>query len=222
MAWTNEDVARQFAEIATLLKLSGADAFRVRAYERAAGAIGAATADLSALDEAGMSQLKGIGTSSAKKISEHLQTGSIAMLDELRAGVPAGLIALTRIPGLGPKTARLLYDELGVDSVQALRTAIDEERLRGLPGLGPKTEVNLREALSRLGDKDTGRRPMADAIAIAEELCLRLARLPQVRQVTFAGSLRRLRETVGDVDVLAASDDPGPVHAAFRDSDLVT
>ncbi|MBA3373927.1 MAG: DNA polymerase/3'-5' exonuclease PolX [Euzebyaceae bacterium] len=222
MAWTNEDVARQFAEIATLLKLSGADAFRVRAYERAAGAIGAAAADLSALDEAGMSQLKGIGTSTAKKISEYLQTGSIAMLDELRAGVPAGLIALTRIPGLGPKTARLLYDELGVDSVQALRTAIDEERLRGLPGLGPKTEVNLREALSRLGDKDTGRRPMADAIAIAEELCLRLARLPQVRQVTFAGSLRRLRETVGDVDVLAASDDPGPVHAAFRDSDLVT
>jgi len=222
MAWTNEDVARQFAEIATLLKLSGADAFRVRAYERAAGAIGAATDDLSSLDEAAMSQLKGIGTSTAKKISEYLQTGSIGMLDELRAAVPAGLVALTRVPGLGPKTARLLYEQLGVDSVQGLREAIETERLRGLPGLGAKTEVNLREAMSRLGAKDTGRLPMADAIAIAEELCARLARLPEVEQVAFAGSLRRMRETVGDVDVLAAATDPGPVHAAFRDSDLVT
>jgi DNA polymerase (family X) len=222
MAWTNEDVARQFAEIATLLKLNGADQFRVRAYERAAGAIGAAPVDLSTLDEAGIAQLKGIGASTASKIAEYLSTGSMTMLDDLRAKVPPGLVELIRVPGLGPKTARVLHDQLGVDSVEALRDAIAAEKLRGLPGLGAKTEAKLRESIARIGAKDSDRVPMADAIAIAEELCRRLAELPEVNQVTYAGSLRRMRETIGDIDILAASDDPAPVHAALRDSDLVT
>jgi DNA polymerase (family 10) len=222
MAWTNEDVARQFAEIVTLLKLSGADQFRVRAYERAAGAIGAAPVDLGTLDESGIAALKGIGASTAKKITEYLTTGSLGMLEDLRAKVPPGLVELVRVPGLGPKTARLLFDRLGVDSVEALREAIDSEKLRDLPGLGAKTEVKLREAIARIGAKDTGRVPMADAIAIAEELCRRLREVPGVAEVTYAGSLRRMRETIGDIDILAASDDPAPVHAALRDSDLVT
>ena len=222
MAWTNEDVARQFAEITTLLKLSGADAFRVRAYERAAGAIGAAPVDLSTLDQAGIAALKGIGASTAKKIVEYLNTGSIGMLEELRAAVPPGLVELIRVPGLGPKTARLLHDQLGVDSVEALREAITSERLRGLAGLGAKTEANLREAIARIGAKDTDRVPMADAIAIAEELVRRLSAVDGAREVTYAGSLRRMRETIGDIDILAAADDPAPLHAALRDSDLVT
>ena len=222
MAWTNEDVARQFAEITTLLKLSGADQFRVRAYERAAGAIGAAPIDLSSISEAEMAALKGIGASTAKKISEYLSTGQITMLEELRAKVPPGLVELIRVPGLGPKTAKVLHDTLGIDSVEALREAIATERLRGLPGLGAKTEANLKEAIARIGAKDTERRPMADAIAIAEELCRRLAELPQVDEVTFAGSLRRMRETIGDIDILVASEEPAPVHAALRHSDLVT
>ena len=222
MAWTNEDVARQFAEITTLLKLSGADQFRVRAYERAAGAIGAAPVDLSTLDEAGIAALKGIGASTAKKICEYLSTGSIQMLEDLRATVPPGLVELIRVPGLGPKTAQLLHDKLGVDSVEALRDAIAAEKLRDLPGLGAKTEMKLRESIARIGAKDSDRIPMADVIAIAEELCRRLAELPEVEEVTFAGSLRRMRETIGDIDILAASNDPAPVHAALRDSDLVT
>ena len=222
MAWTNEDVARQFAEITTLLKLSGADQFRVRAYERAAGAIGAAPVDLSSITESEMAALKGIGASTAKKITEYLSTGQIGMLEELRAKVPPGLVELIRVPGLGPKTAKVLHDTLGIDSVEALREAIATERLRGLPGLGAKTEANLKEAIARIGAKDTERRPMADAIAIAEELCRRLAEMPEVVEVTFAGSLRRMRETIGDIDILVASDDPAPVHAALRDSDLVT
>ena len=222
MAWTNEDVARQFSEITTLLKLSGADQFRVRAYERAAGAIGAAPVDLSTLDEPGIAGLKGIGASTAKKITEYLETGRISMLEDLRAKVPPGLVELIRVPGLGPKTAKLLHDQLGVDSVEALREAIEAEKLRDLPGLGAKTETKLRESIARIGAKDSDRIPMADAIAIAEELCRRLAELPQVEEVTFAGSLRRMRETIGDIDILAASTDPAPVHAALRDSDLVT
>ena len=221
MAWTNEDVARQFAEITTLLKLSGADQFRVRAYERAAGAIGAATADLSTLNEKEIAALKGIGASTAKKICEYLTSGTIQMLEELRATVAPGLVELIRVPGLGPKTAQLLHDKLGVDSVESLREAIEAERLRDLPGLGARTESKLRESIARIGAKDSDRVPMADAIAIAEELCRRLAELPEVAQVTYAGSLRRMRETIGDIDILAASEDPAPVHAALRDSDLV-
>ena len=222
MSWTNEDVARQFAEIATLLKLSGADPFRVRAYERAAAAIGAAPADLSTLDEAGVAALKGIGASTAAKVREYLDTGSIGMLEQLRAEVPPALVELTRIPGLGPKTAVVLHDRLGVRTLDDLREAIAQERLRELPGLGAKTEANLRAAAARLGAKDTARVPMADAVAIAEELCARLAGLPGVGAVTYAGSLRRMCETIGDVDVLVAATDPARVHAALRDSDLVT
>ncbi|MPZ73279.1 MAG: DNA polymerase/3'-5' exonuclease PolX [Nitriliruptorales bacterium] len=222
MAWTNEDVARQFAEIVTLLKLSGADQFRVRAYERAAGAIGAAPTDLATLDEAGIAALRGIGASTARKVSEYLTTGKIAMLEDLRGAVPAGLVELIRVPGLGPKTARLLYDSLGINSVEALREAIETERLRGLPGLGVKTEANLRDAIARVGAKDTGRVPMADAVAVAEELCRRLRELPVVEDVTYAGSLRRMRETIGDIDILAASTAPAHVHDALRSSELVT
>lgn len=221
MAWTNEDVARQFAEIAALLKLSGADAFRVRAYERAASAIGAAAVDLGTLTTEQMADLKGIGASTAAKVAEYLSTGSIGMLEQLRAKVPPGLVELTRIPGLGPKTAVQLHDELGIEGVAALRAALDEGRLRGLKGLGAKTEANLRQSLSRMGAKDSDRVPAADAIAIAEEVCARLATLPQVEAVAYAGSLRRMRETIGDVDVLAAARDAAPVMAALRDSDLV-
>ncbi|HVL99302.1 MAG TPA: DNA polymerase/3'-5' exonuclease PolX [Egibacteraceae bacterium] len=221
MSWTNEDVAARFAEIATLLRLRGDDPFRVRAYERAAATIGAAAVDLSTLEPAEIARLKGIGTSTAKKITEYLRTGTIGMLEELRGDIPAGLLELIRVPGLGPKTARLLHDELGIDSVERLRAALDAQALRDLPGLGAKTEENLRESLARMGVKDSDRVPAADAIAVAEELVARLREVPGVTDAAYAGSLRRMRETVGDIDVLAASEDPGAVHATLRDSPLV-
>lgn len=221
MAWMNDELARQFREIATLLKLAGEDGFRVRAYERSADAIAAATRDLSAVPPEERAAIKGIGASTARKIAEYLETGSIAMLDELRERVPPGMVALTRIPGLGPKTAKLLHDRLGIDSLDALADAIEAGQLRDLPGLGAKTEANLREALERMGAKDSDRRPAADALPVAEACCARLRALPQTQQVTYAGSLRRLRETVGDVDLLVASSDPGPVMEAFCRSDLV-
>lgn len=221
MVWTNEDVAARFAEIATLLKLRGDDAFRVRAYERVAGVIGALSVDLATLSPEEVTQLKGVGASSAKKIVEYLRSGSMRMLDELRGDIPAGLLQLIRVPGLGPKTAKLLYDELGVDSLDGLREAIDSQRIRGLPGLGAKTEDNLREAIQRLGAKDTDRVPAADAIGVAEQLVADLRQVAGVVDVAATGSLRRMRETIGDVDVLVASGDPAPVHTALRDSPLV-
>jgi DNA polymerase (family X) len=220
MAWVNEDVAAQFAEIAALLKLQGADRFRVRAYERAAGAIGAAPVDLSTLPPGELAAVNGIGASTAAKIVEYLDTGRIAMLEDLRAAVPPGVVELTRVPGLGPKTAVVLHDA-GIDSVEALRGALDSGAVAGLKGVGARTAENLREALGRMGVKDTDRVPMADAIAIAEELVARLRRADGVVEVTYAGSLRRMRETIGDIDILAATREPGPVMAALRESDLV-
>jgi DNA polymerase (family 10) len=222
MAWVNEELARRFGEIATLLQLSGADRFRVRAYERAADAVGAAPVDLGAVDRAAITEVKGIGASTATKVVEYLDTGTMAMLEELRAKVPAGVVELTRVPGLGPKTAALMHARLGLDSIEALQAAMDDGRLEGLPGLGAKTVANLRESLRRMGAKDTDRRPAADAIALAEEICARLRAREDVEQVAFAGSLRRMRETVGDIDVLvAAAGDPAPIHEAFRSMDLV-
>ena len=219
MAWVNEDLARQFAEIAELLRLRGDDLFRVRAYERAAEAIGAAPVDLSTLTD--VTTVKGIGSSTAAKINEYLATGSIRMLEELRADVPAGVVALTAVPGVGPKMAQQLYDVLGVDSVEALEAAIETQAVRALPGMGAKTEQNLLDAIARMGAKDTRRVPAADALAISEELRGRLARVQSVEDVVIAGSLRRMRETIGDVDLLAAATDAEPVMRAFRDDSLV-
>lgn len=221
MAWVNEDLSARLAEIAELLRLQGEDAFRVRAYERAAGTVGALQQDISTLSRSEIDGLKGIGASSAAKIREYLETGSIAMLEELRGQIPAGVLELTRVPGLGPKTAKLIHDELGVDGVGALSEAIAARRLRQLPGLGPKTEENLAAAIERMGAKDTDRLALADVVGLAEELCARLARVDGVLDTAMTGSLRRVRETIGDVDVLVASRDPATVHAALRESDLV-
>ncbi len=216
MSWVNEDLSRQFGEIATLLKLKGVDAFRVRAYERAAATIGAAPVDLSMLDEREIAALSGIGAGTASKIAEYLDTGAIAMLERLRSEVPPGMVELVRVPGLGPKTARLLHDELGIDGLEALREALDAGRLEGLKGLGTKTAANLRDAVARMGAKDTGRLPAADAIAVAEQLCATLRTVPGVAEVAYAGSLRRMRSTIGDIDVLAAATDAPPVMDALR------
>jgi len=222
MAWVNEELARRFGEIATLLKISGADRFRVRAYERAADAIGAAPADLGAIDRADLAEVKGVGASTAKKIVEYLDTGTMVMLEELRQQVPAGVVELTRVPGLGPKTAVLMHDRLGIDSIEALQAAMEDGRVAGLPGLGAKTVANLRESLRRMGSKDSDRRPAADAIALAEEICARLRERDDVTEVAYAGSLRRMRDTIGDVDILVSSlADPGPIHEQFRTMDLV-
>ena len=162
MPWVNEELGRQFAEIAGLLKLSGADRFRVRAYERARDAVNTARVDLGELDEAQLAALDGIGGSTARKIIQFRRDGEIAMLTELRQEVPAGLVELVRVPGLGPKTARQLHDQLGITSLDGLRAALASGRLRELPGLGVKTEENLAAGLTRLDATLTQRTPLAD------------------------------------------------------------
>jgi len=219
--WANEELGRQFGEIAELLKLSGADRFRVRAYERARDAVNAANVDLGALGAAELADLPGIGGSTAGKIVEFQNNGEIAMLTELRTKVPSGLVTLVRVPGLGPKTARLLYDKLGVDSLEALRAALDEGHVRGLAGLGLKTEEKLRASLARVDATATQRMPLADVIGVAEEFLARVRALPGVRDAVLAGSYRRVRDTVKDLDLLVATDTPVQVLEAVAGDELV-
>ena len=221
MPWANEELGRQFGEIADLLKLSGADRFRVRAYERARDAVASARVDLGELGASELAAIDGIGASTARKIVEFQKDGEIGMLTELRREVPPGLIALVQVPGLGPKTARVLYEQLGVDSLAGLRDALSSGKVRGLKGLGAKTEENLRAGLQRLDATLTGRTPLADVIGVAEELLARVRALTDVADATLAGSVRRGRDTVSDLDLLVATDRPAEVLATIAVDELV-
>jgi len=214
MARANDEAAELIQELADLLSITGGDAFKVRAYEKAARAIAGYPEDVSRLDLAGLRKIPAVGEAIAKKVLDYTTTGTIRQVEELRAQIPPGVRALTSIPTLGPKKALTLYEELGVSSVDELEAAIRDGRLRGLKGFGPKTEENILHGIELL--RGSTERVLLDAAAgVADEIVERLSGLPRVERCEHAGSLRRMRETVGDVDVLAASRDPRPVMEAF-------
>jgi DNA polymerase (family 10) len=218
MAGPNDSLAALFRELAQLSVLDegSPNAFRVRAYENAVEAIVTYRGDLGSLSERELNALDGVGKSTAKKIREYFDAGHIAKLDALREKYPPELVELTKIPGLGPKTLLRLKDELGIRNVDDLRAAIEAEKLRSLKGLGPKAEQKLKEALERMGSRGKDqRRPIAEALPVARELVAALQELPAVERARYCGSLRRFRETIADVDVVAASQEPARVVEAF-------
>ncbi|TDC70866.1 DNA polymerase/3'-5' exonuclease PolX [Actinomadura sp. GC306] len=220
MVRANDEAADLIRELADLLSITGGDAFKIRAYEKAARAIAGHPDDISGLDLAGLRKIPTVGEAIARKVLDYTATGTIRQVEELRTQIPAGVRALTAIPTLGPKKALALYEELGVSSVDELAAAIREGRLRGLKGFGPKTEENILHGIELL--RSSGERVLVDAAAtVADEVVAALSALPQVERCEHAGSLRRMRETIGDVDVLAASRDPRPVMAAFTALPLV-
>lgn len=214
MARANDEAAALIQELADLLSITGGDAFKIRAYEKAARAIAGHPDDISGLDLAGLRKIPTVGEAIAKKVLDYTTTGTIRQVEELRAQIPAGVRALTAIPTLGPKKALALYEELGVSSVEELETAVGAGRLRGLKGFGAKTEENILRGIELM--RGAGERVLVDAAAgVADEVVAALSGLPQVERCEHAGSLRRMRETIGDVDVLVASTDPHPIMEAF-------
>ena len=205
------DMLRELTEL-TLLDEGDPQSFRVRAYENATHAIASQANDLGRLSLASLKKIHGIGTSTAEKLRELFETGTVQKLEALRQKYPPGVVLLLRLQGVGPKAARRLQSELGVQSLDDLRRAIDEQRLRTLKGFGEKSEQRLRDAIARLEREGSLTRT---SIAIALPLAQRIvAELGAVRGVTFAaacGSLRRFSETVGDVDIVVAATDPAPV-----------
>ncbi|MFC7386930.1 DNA polymerase/3'-5' exonuclease PolX [Sphaerisporangium rhizosphaerae] len=207
MGRANDAAAAALEEYADLFAMTGGDAFRVRSYQKAAKAIAGHPGDISRVN---VREVPGVGEAIAKKVEEFLQRGSFRQLDALRAEVPEGVRLLTRIASLGPKKAVFLFRELGIDSPEALAEAIEQGRLAGLRGFGAKTEENLLKGIQQL--RRAGERVHAGvAMELAERV---IASLPAAEQIAFAGSLRRMKETVGDIDVLAVG--PESLMADFK------
>lgn len=215
---TNAEVARLLHELAMLTELEDGtrQSFRARAYHNGVRAVEACPRDVTALSQAELTALPGIGPAIAAKIAEFADTGTIARLDELRGRYPPGYLELIRVPGIGPKTVALLHEHLGIRTIDDLRAAVAAGQLREVPGLGVKTEENIAANIAKLGLTGKERRTtIADALPVATEVSALLCRVDDVDEVTYAGSLRRFRETVADVDVVVAAVDPTPVMDTF-------
>lgn len=218
---SNDVAAEALQELADLIAISGGDPYRVRAYEKAARSVAGHPIDLDTLDRKGLMAIPAVGAHTAEKLLELRQTGRITALEELHAQLPAGLRALLGIPGLGPKRAHQVYLELGISSMPELLNALHDEQLRNLKGWGETSERNLARAIRQMQEVG-GRMPLAIALDVAEDLVARLAALPRVSRVDYAGSLRRMRDTVGDIDLLVAADeDPASVMDHFCSMPLV-
>lgn len=210
----NRDVLDMLSELAKLTTLDeeSPQSFKVRAYENAYLGIEAITTDVTDLPVSELVKIKGVGKSIAEKIREFVDTGRVAKLEELRDAYPRDFIELAKIPGLGPKTLKLLRRELGIENLTDLQAAIASEALRELPGMGATSEQKIARAIDRLGLHGKDRRtPISEAMPLAERLVAELRQVPGVVEADYCGSLRRLSETIGDVDITVASDAPQPV-----------
>ena len=215
---SNADIADALQELGDLYELDGAIVHRVVAYRTAAKAVREATVSVAALARAGRaSELAGIGKTLQEKILALVETGTIPAAERLRAKFPPGLIAITRLPGLGPKRARLLHAELGIDSPEALREAAESQRLRGVKGLGPKFETSMLAALEQAEQhppERSGRVLLPRAMAIGEALVAGLlAGAAEGTAIELAGSIRRQGDSVKDIDLVAATGDPAALIA---------
>jgi DNA polymerase (family 10) len=208
---TNAEIAAAFDELSVLYELDGAVKYRVLAYSTAAKAIRESPVSVAELAAGGRAtEIPGVGKTLAEKIAALLETGEIPAAVKLKAKFPPTLIQVTRVPGLGAKTAKRLFDELGVSSLEDLKAAAEAQQIRQLKGLGPKVEENVLAGLDRLGEpgEGPGRLLLSTVRPVAEELAAALREHPAARRVEVAGSVRRRAETCKDIDLIATADEP--------------
>ncbi|WP_164856356.1 DNA polymerase/3'-5' exonuclease PolX [Lujinxingia sediminis] len=211
----NRDYARVLQEIAQLMEISGENRFKVRAFENATRTVETLSEDLDQIiDRGDLQGLKGIGASIANDLRQIRERGTCDIHQMLLERLDPGLLDMLKVQGLGPKRIKLVYNELGVSNLNALKEAAEAGRLRELKGLGAKTEEKVLAEIARLA-QGADRAPLPQARRVAESLRDQLDALPQSIRVAIAGSLRRGRETIGDIDLLVATDEPGPIHQAF-------
>jgi DNA polymerase (family 10) len=210
----NQQIARIFTEIAELLELKGENVFRIRAYQRAAQNIDGLAKDVSTLSDEELLSIPGIGKDLVAKIHEYLEKGTVAKHEELKKEIPAGVLDLLRVPGLGPKKAKLFFEKLNVKDISELEKAIKSGKLKGMPGIQKKTEDNILQGIDLL-KRRTGRTPLGRVLPLAEDIVRNIKDAAPVDRIEVAGSIRRRKETVKDIDILTTSKHPEKVMEAF-------
>jgi DNA polymerase (family 10) len=211
-----ESVATILEEIGTLLEVQGENRFRTQAYYNGARAIRQLEEDLAALiDEGRLADVPGIGKALQEKVTLLVRTGSLPFHEELKRKTSAGLLELLRLPGLGPRKVKAIYDELGIDDLEKLKQACEEGRVAALKGFGEKTQKKILEGVEFLGK--VGQRIRLDqAEALAQDLIDGLRQCPGIIRMEVCGSLRRRKETINDIDILVSADDPSPIMDCFE------
>ncbi len=209
----NQEIAKLFNDIADLLEIKGENPFRIRAYRKAAQNIEALTKDVAEASRDELTNVPGIGDDLAGKIQEYVRTGQLRFYEDLKKEVPDGLAVMLTVPSLGPKTAKLLYDKLKVKDIDDLEHLAREHRLRGLPGIQAKTEENILKGIEMI-KRGRERQPLGRVLPIAEDILRHLKKAP-IKQLSLAGSLRRWKDTIKDIDILATSDNPKEVMRSF-------
>lgn len=223
---TNAEIAEALRELGILYELDGADRYRILAYENAAKTVSEWPQSLEQMSREGrLQELPGVGKTLAEKITALLETGSIPAADELKKKIPEGLVEVTRVPGLGSKTASRLHTELGVEDLGGLRAAAEQGQIRELKGLGEKVENNILEGLDAMEKTsgDAGRRVLlSKVLPLAEQLIEDLAVIDGCRRIEPGGSVRRWADTCHDLDLVAATDEPEALIEAFTSHPLVS
>jgi len=221
MALTNREIADLFETVADMLQIKGEVIHRVLAYRNAGAAIRDLPRDLRAIAAEGtLTEIPNIGDTLAAKITEMLETGQLQFYEKLAKEVPPSLVQVLRINGVGPKKAKLFWQELGITDVTALQAAARAGKLRDLSGMGAKSEQKIIEGIESL-NRYTGRTALGVALPAAQAILNHLMKLPEAVEGAIAGSIRRGRPTIGDVDLLIASDNAGPIMDAFVGMEMV-
>lgn len=210
----NQEIGQIFAEMADILEIKGDNPFKIRAYRRAALNVVGLARNVEELTRDELREIPGIGEELAAKIEEYVRTGSVHAHKKLLGELPAGLLALLKVPGLGPKTARLLSEKLGIAGIDELERAAAEHRLVGIPGIQQKTEENILRGIATV-KRGQERHPLGSILPVARDLVHQLQKRAQVGRIEIAGSLRRWKETVKDIDIVATAADPATVMATF-------
>ena len=215
---SNESVVAMLRQLVAYTQLEDgqSQSFCTRAYEKAIDAIVGTSGEIADMKPSELRAIPGVGDSTAQKILEYVENGSVEKVDRLKERFPATMLDLMKIPGLGPKTVLALQEHLNVVDVAGLEQAIKDESLRSLPGLGKKSEENIASSIKLLGiHSQDARTPIFDAMRVAKRVINDLERTDAVDQIAYAGSLRRLSETIGDIDILVTSSNQADVITAF-------
>ena len=216
----NADIASIFDRMAKMLEVTGANRFRVNAHSKAARVIREQATDVTTMSKGELTALDGIGDGTASKILEYAENGDIDEFDELSSKVPEGVLEIMDLPGVGPKTAKLMWDEKNITDIAGLKRAIADDNLSDLKGIGKKSIEKIERAIE-FAAQGQGRTPIGVAQPLAERLVEAMLEGEGVERAAYAGSLRRGEETIGDIDILCVASDREKAREAFTSMDGV-